>query len=58
MRVFPVYNLSAYIPDSLVPQFEALRDQLISVLEIFGLAKAPVDTGAGGYYCVALPCKH
>ena len=42
-----MYNLSAYLPDALVPQFEAIRDQLISWLELFGLAKSAVDGGAG-----------
>ena len=42
-----VYNLSAYLPDALVPQFEALRDQLLSVLGVLGLANPVADAGAG-----------
>ncbi|KAJ8502066.1 hypothetical protein ONZ51_g219 [Trametes cubensis] len=41
-----LYNLSVYLPDALVPQFEALRDQFVSWLEAIGLAKASPDTSA------------
>ncbi|KAI0676730.1 endoplasmic reticulum protein [Trametes maxima] len=41
-----LYNLSAYIPDSLVPQWEALRDQIVTVLAAFGLAKTSPDISA------------
>ncbi|KAI0829300.1 endoplasmic reticulum protein [Trametes gibbosa] len=38
-----LYNLSAYLPDALVPQFEALRDQLVSW---FGLANMNTEDSA------------
>ncbi|EIW62173.1 endoplasmic reticulum protein [Trametes versicolor FP-101664 SS1] len=41
-----LYNLSAYLPDALVPQYEALRDQFVSWLESVGLVKATPDTSA------------
>ncbi|TFK85069.1 endoplasmic reticulum protein [Polyporus arcularius HHB13444] len=34
-----LFNLSAYLPDVLVPQYEALRDQVVAVLEVLGLGK-------------------
>ena len=50
-----VYNLSAYLPDALVPQFEAFRDQLVSVLGVIGLAKPAADAGAGELQCGITP---
>lgn len=42
-----VFNLSAYLPDALVPQYEALRDQVVAVLEVLGLSKGVSDPAAG-----------
>ena len=42
-----VFNLSAYLPDALVPQYEALRDQVVAVLEALGLSKGVSDPAAG-----------
>ena len=44
-----VFNLSAYLPDAVVPQYEALRDQLVSLLQILGLAQSKTDAAAGSY---------
>ncbi len=41
-----VFNLSAYLPDVLVPQYEAFRDQVVAVLEVLGLGKGS-DPAAG-----------
>ena len=57
---FAVFNLSAYLPDSVVPQYEAIRDQLVSILELFGVAKATSETAAGlSYLChlIVRSCK-
>ena len=42
-----MFNLSAYLPDALVPQYEALRDQVVAVLEVLGLSKGVSDPAAG-----------
>ncbi|KAI0773737.1 endoplasmic reticulum protein [Fomes fomentarius] len=42
-----LYNLSAYLPDALVPQYEAVRDQLVGLLELLGIAKAPTTDNKG-----------
>ncbi|KAI1785346.1 endoplasmic reticulum protein [Ganoderma leucocontextum] len=34
-----LFNLSAYLPDALVPQYESLRDQVVSWLALFGLTQ-------------------
>ena len=44
-----MFNLSAYLPDAVVPQYEALRDQLVSLLQILGLAQSKTDAAAGSY---------
>ncbi|EJF63088.1 endoplasmic reticulum protein [Dichomitus squalens LYAD-421 SS1] len=41
-----LFNLSAYLPDAVVPQYEALRDQLVSWLELLGLAQSKTDAAA------------
>ncbi|KAI0363840.1 endoplasmic reticulum protein [Pilatotrama ljubarskyi] len=41
-----LYNLSAYLPDAIVPQYESLRDQLVSWLEAIGLVKPAADASA------------
>ncbi|OSD01764.1 endoplasmic reticulum protein [Trametes coccinea BRFM310] len=41
-----LYNLSAYLPDSIVPQYEALRDQFVSWLEAIGLVKPAATASA------------
>ncbi|KAI8984963.1 endoplasmic reticulum protein [Trametes punicea] len=40
-----LYNLSAYLPDAIIPQYEALRDQLVSWLEVVGLVKPSSPSG-------------
>lgn len=47
-----MYDLSAYLPDALVPQYEAVRNQLVGLLELLGIAKAPTTTnkGPGTFY--------
>lgn len=42
-----VFNLSAYLPDALVPQYESLRDQVASWLALFGFAQSKSDSAAG-----------
>ena len=43
-----VFDLEAYLPDSLIPGYESVRDTLLSWLEILGIAKsAASDAGAG-----------
>lgn len=42
-----VFNLSAYLPDALVPQYESLRDQIVSWLALFGFAQSKSDSAAG-----------
>lgn len=42
-----VFNLSAYLPDSLVPQYESLRDQVVSWLGLFGFTQSKSDSAAG-----------
>ncbi|KAH8113337.1 endoplasmic reticulum protein [Phellopilus nigrolimitatus] len=39
-----LFDLSAYIPDALVPQYEALKDSVVSLLETLGIARAPGGT--------------
>ncbi|RPD62087.1 endoplasmic reticulum protein [Lentinus tigrinus ALCF2SS1-7] len=41
-----LFNLSAYLPDALIPQYEAIRDQVVAVLEMLGLAKGVSDRAA------------
>ena len=41
----PVLNVSAYVPDGLLPQFEAVRDGLLTWLKTFGIIKG---SPAGG----------
>ncbi|KAH9853957.1 endoplasmic reticulum protein [Lenzites betulinus] len=41
-----LYSLSAYLPDALVPQYEALRDQLVSWLDALGFLKASTEESA------------
>ena len=42
-----MYNLGEYLPDVLVPQYEAVRDQLVSLLELLGIAAKPPPTNKG-----------
>ena len=51
---FKVFDLSAYIPDFLIPRYEDLKDSLISTLEMLGLVRGNVDRAAGRYFaCLA-----
>lgn len=43
----PVYDITAYLPDALIPQYEALRDTLVSWLGGLGLTAPPQDKSAG-----------
>ena len=42
-----VYNLESYIPDALIPQYEALRDSLVSLLETLGIIRG-TDSATSG----------
>lgn len=44
-----VFDLSSYLPDSLVPQYEALRDAVVSFLETIGIAKGIESASAGEF---------
>ena len=46
-HVVVVFNLSAYLPDALVPQYESLRDQVVSWLALFGFTSGKSDSAAG-----------
>jgi protein kinase C substrate 80K-H len=41
-----VFDLSAYIPDALLPQYESIRDGVLAWLRTFGVVKDSV--GGGG----------
>ncbi|KAM5532645.1 hypothetical protein V8D89_013689 [Ganoderma adspersum] len=41
-----LFNLSAYLPDALVPQYESLRDQIVSWLALFGFTQSKSDSAA------------
>ncbi|KZT12656.1 uncharacterized protein LAESUDRAFT_668484 [Laetiporus sulphureus 93-53] len=40
-----LYNLSAYIPDAILPQYEAVRNTLVSWLELIGIARGITTSG-------------
>lgn len=43
-----VFDVAAYIPEALLPQYEALRDGLKSVLALLGVGpKDSTDSSAG-----------
>ncbi|EIN10218.1 hypothetical protein PUNSTDRAFT_63724 [Punctularia strigosozonata HHB-11173 SS5] len=42
-----VFDISSYLPESLLPQYEAFRETLASWLTTFGLVKPSGDTSAG-----------
>ncbi|KAA1465898.1 hypothetical protein DENSPDRAFT_925436 [Dentipellis sp. KUC8613] len=42
-----LYDLSAYVPDAFLPQFEAFRDKVVSWLDKFGVAKSTSGDDAG-----------
>lgn len=44
-----VFDLSSYLPDSLVPQYETLRDAVVSFLETIGIAKGIESASAGEF---------
>ena len=44
-----MYNIAAYLPDSLLPQYEAVRDGLVSALETLGLIKSTQKGDAGTF---------
>jgi len=37
--IYPAHNIKAYLPDFLIPHYEALRDTLVSSLQILGIAR-------------------
>lgn len=41
-----LFDLSAYLPDVLLPQYELVRDYIVSVLETVGVAKGNQDVAA------------
>ena len=42
-----VFDISAYIPDSILPQFEAFREGLVSLLQTLGIVKGETKTDSG-----------
>jgi protein kinase C substrate 80K-H len=48
LRSHLVFDLNAYIPEALAPQYEALKEILVSWLELFGIAHAPKQDSATG----------
>lgn len=42
-----VFNVSAYLPDVFVPQYESLRDQVVSWLALFGFTPGKSDSAPG-----------
>lgn len=42
-----VFDPSAYIPDSIYPYYENVKDTFVGLLETFGIAKAIDDAGPG-----------
>lgn len=51
-----VFDLSSYLPDSLVPQYEALRDAVVSFLETIGIAKGIESASAGEFPIQVIVC--
>jgi protein kinase C substrate 80K-H len=47
-----VFDVSAYIPDALAPQYEALRDGLLNWLRIFGIVKDDGSDKASAGRCM------
>ncbi|KAI0786480.1 glucosidase II beta subunit-like-domain-containing protein [Abortiporus biennis] len=41
----PLFDISAYLPESVLPQYEQFRDSFVSWLETFGIAKGNSPTG-------------
>ena len=52
-----MFDLSAYLPDSLLPQYEMVKEYVVSLLEMLGIAKA-VESSACMYkflICLSRP---
>ncbi|KAI0092510.1 endoplasmic reticulum protein [Irpex rosettiformis] len=52
-----LFDLSAYIPDALLPQYESFRDNLVSWLRTLGVIKGSSDGDAAGRV-LSRTCKH
>ena len=44
-----VFDLTSYLPDSFIPQYEEFRDTLFSWLQRFGIVHGEDDGAAGEY---------
>ena len=42
-----VYNVKAYLPDFLIPQYDILRDTLLSGLQLLGIVKGSSTAASG-----------
>ena len=51
-----MFDLSAYLPDSLLPQYEMVKEYVVSLLEMLGIAKA-VESSAGMCKFLNMPVK-
>ncbi|KAH7903854.1 glucosidase II beta subunit-like protein-domain-containing protein [Hygrophoropsis aurantiaca] len=43
---FVVFDITSYLPDALIPQYEGLRNTVLSWLEVFGVGNSAVDNSA------------
>lgn len=50
LNFFTVFNLSAYVPDALLPQYEAVRDGLLTWFKTFGLVKGNSNDASAGAF--------
>jgi protein kinase C substrate 80K-H len=46
-----VFDISSYIPDTLLPTFQALKNSVVSSLEILGIVRGGVEGSATGKPC-------
>lgn len=44
---FPVFDITAYLPDSLAPHYVSLRDTVLSWLNGFGIGSVKSDASEG-----------
>ena len=41
------HDIKAYLPDFLIPQYDVLRDSLVSLLQVLGIVKGSSTAASG-----------
>ena len=47
LDVFSVFDLAAYLPDSVIPAYEDFKDAFVVLLQTFGIIKPQKDLPSG-----------